>query len=98
MSMLGIFDGVCLLCGGTTFEGFSTATSPILYMEMVFQVRSLQRAKRYAMLRAETEKVVSGSYQNELTGRAMYVLAWKCDGSCGNSLYSLSKSRFTKLN
>ena len=31
MSMLGMFDVVCLLWGGTTFDGFSIATSPILY-------------------------------------------------------------------
>ena len=30
MSMLGMFDVVCLLWGGTTFNGFSTATSPML--------------------------------------------------------------------
>lgn len=29
--MLGTFDGVCLLCGGITFKGFSTATSPMIY-------------------------------------------------------------------
>ena len=35
MSMLGMFDVVCLLWGGTTFNGFSIATSPILYNSII---------------------------------------------------------------
>ena len=45
MSILGTFDGVCLLCGGVAIEGFSTATSPMMYKVVVLQMRSLFSGK-----------------------------------------------------
>ena len=45
MSILGTFDGVCLLCGGVAIEGFSTATSPMMYEAVVLQMRSLSSCK-----------------------------------------------------
>lgn len=45
MSILGTFDGVCLLCGGVAIEGLSIATSPMMYKAVVLQIRSLYSGK-----------------------------------------------------
>ena len=76
MSILGTFDGVCLLCGGVAIEGFSTATSPMMYKAVVLQMRSLYSGKGNKIW-------VSGSCQNRatLTGKTLCVLAWKRGGS-----------------
>ena len=45
MSILGTFDGVCLLCGGVAIEGCSTATSPMMCKAVVLQMRNLYSGK-----------------------------------------------------
>ena len=72
--MLGMLDDVCLLCGGITFKGFSTATSPMMYMGVAFQVRSQQIVKGY-VCDTKIEDAVSGRCQKRSTARNVYVLA-----------------------
>lgn len=72
------------------FKGFSIATSPIIQICVVCQVKNRRMRTRYFM---QTEDVVLRSCQKgrQLTGRISVftvtcVLAWKCDEleRCGN--------------
>ena len=72
MSMLGMFDGVCLLCGGITFTGFSKATSPMMYGCSLSNMRGGQIAKGstgYKMRRVETEDVVARTSRGRRNGK-----------------------------
>lgn len=76
MSMLGILDGVCLLWGGTTFNGFSTATAAMIKMGMIFGLGEFLIAREFEMLQRTAE--AGGIVPEELSKtRSTLTVSWQ---------------------